>query len=341
MTFDMLGQITVPYRATNRTIALYQGDLSRIPPDHALDLLVLSAFPNDYAPTPTSLIGALWNRGVDVAALAADKQTDLREQCAFWLSRPIGLPAFHARRIACFEHRGLGTAPQLVGDLFRGLFPFLDPAHDQVVGMSLLSTGDQRGSAVHMMHAILEAGTHWLGRGLPVRELKIVVRPGAETDDLAAVMDRYRPAPLEDPDPDPDVFLSYASQDAAIANRIHAALEARADIRAVFNFKTSLRPGMGWLKELDGAIRGARAMIAVLSPDYMRSKYCEQELMCGQLRHLENGPYMFPVWWRDVAQIELWLRTVQMIDCRECDQGRLLTQLGGLRLPAQTEGPKA
>ena len=50
---------TVGDLGAERSIMLYVGDLAALPAHEAVDILVVSAFPNDYVATPRSLIGAL------------------------------------------------------------------------------------------------------------------------------------------------------------------------------------------------------------------------------------------------------------------------------------------
>lgn len=53
-------------------------------------MLLVSAFPRNYAPVPGTLIGALHHRGVSIERLAASNEADLRETSGFWLSKPLG-----------------------------------------------------------------------------------------------------------------------------------------------------------------------------------------------------------------------------------------------------------
>ncbi|MDR6305795.1 hypothetical protein GGQ85_003520 [Nitrobacter vulgaris] len=76
----LLEELTVVRPDEPRKIELLQGDLTCIPQEHAVDVLVVSAFPNDYLPTQGSLIGALHRAGLSVGDLARDKQADLRQQ---------------------------------------------------------------------------------------------------------------------------------------------------------------------------------------------------------------------------------------------------------------------
>lgn len=331
MSFVPLARIDISDRNTTRRIALYEGDLAAVPREHALDLLIVSAFRDDYIPTPTSLIGALARRGLSVQSLANDKAFDLRTQCAFWLSNPIELPGIHIGRLACFESQMIGLPTALVGDLFRGMFPFLDPDEDQVVGMPLLSTGDQGWSHKAMLEAVLDAASHWLSRGLPIRELKIVLRPSHRNAELVESFNAFRSETHLSDAPDTDVFLSYSSRDAKVASRTEQELLQRSDISKVFNFRSDIQVGMSWQREIDDAIESARAMVALISPDYLKSPECQEELMVARLRHKHEGRFLFPVWWRgEDSDVRLWLRNINIADCRQADVSGLVSSIAGL-----------
>lgn len=333
MSFRLLSQIKVPDRDTTRTIALYEGDLTLIPKEHALDLLLISAFRDDYIPTSDSLIGALHRRGISVADLASDKAHDLRRQCAFWLSHPIAHSGYNIGRIACFESQMMGAPTALVGDLFRGLFPFLDPDEEHVVGMPLLATGDQGWAATDMMEALVSAAAHWLARGLPISELKIVLRPSPKNTQLIQTFQKCSPTPLAPAKPTTDVFLSYSSVDKDIATKTEQELLRRDDVAQVFNFRSSINVGQSWQQEIDDAIQDARAMVALISPDYLKSPECQEELMVARLRNKHDGPFLYPIWWRGADEdVALWFKTINIADCRQSDRQTLVDRVQGLSL---------
>lgn len=85
----LLDTLKVYSGSEERKIEIYQGDLTALTPDEAVDILVVSAFPNDYTPTPDSLIGALFEKGISVEQLANNKAQDLRETSSCWISQEI------------------------------------------------------------------------------------------------------------------------------------------------------------------------------------------------------------------------------------------------------------
>ena len=111
----------------HKRVELYQGDLTALSKGNEFDLLVVSAFPDDYIPTCSSLIGALHRKGLSVANLATTKDVDLRESFSCWLSKEFTPedPGLRFRRILCFEPLVRGSPPELVGDIFRALTPMV------------------------------------------------------------------------------------------------------------------------------------------------------------------------------------------------------------------------
>lgn len=177
-------------------IELYHGDLSAIPAPHDIDIVVLSAFPNDYFPTPSTLIGALHAKGLSVEALARDKEIDLRKSLWCWISKELGKEEkerFRFHRILCFEpEKRKDDAAEYVADIFRCLNNFVFDDDVNHVAMTTVAAGGQKASAAKITEAILEAATFWLQRGLPLQTIKIVEIDEQKANDLKKVFARYK-----------------------------------------------------------------------------------------------------------------------------------------------------
>ncbi len=326
MTFTLLDKIDIQDGTTTRRIALYEGDLTALPPEHRVDILIVSAFPDHYAPTTTTLIGALDRSGVSIAELAKKKLHDLRATCAFWLSQPLtGAGAsLNIGQIACFEPRVLGAPPELVGNLFRGFFPFIDERAGRVVAMPVLATGNQGWPLDVMLRSILEAASNWLARGLAISELMIVEQVPERAAQLAAVMAEFKSKlAASSPKPAPpqayDVFLSFSSTDTDAADYVKSELQKRGDAKRVFDYRLEIDKGKSWQEELDRAIGSSKSIVAILSPAYFASPECREELMQARLRNKRSDrSVLFPIYWRDWGrELDLWLQVVNYADCRE------------------------
>lgn len=163
--------------AKPRRIELLQGDLTELGAGEGFDLLVVSAFPDDYLPTRTSLIGALHRKGLSVAALAKDKSVDLRDNFSCWLSKPLSPtdPGLRFTRILCFEPSKRGAPPEVVGDIFRALMPILAEEPDiNSIALPIVAAGNQGCSVAEMLPPLLDAALGWLEKGLPLDCIKIV-----------------------------------------------------------------------------------------------------------------------------------------------------------------------
>ena len=83
-------------------------------------------------------------------------------------------------------------------------------------------------------------------------------------------------APRPQAMPAKDVFVSYASQDKAVADAVVAALE-RAGLRC-WIAPRDVTPGAHYADEIISAITGARALILVLSDSALTSKHVGKEV---------------------------------------------------------------
>jgi len=307
-----------------RRIELCCGDLSFLPAEHAVDILVVSAFKNDYIPTPSSLIGALKRNGVSVYALSFDKSHDMREEFSCWLSQPVGVNSF--KRILCIESGWRGSPPEIADDVFRALAPTaLTNVPTKTVAMPLIGAGDQGYGAAEMLEAVLQAALSWFRRGIPIEVLKIVaysIEAAVQAKERFleikhAVLDEYKAVPAW------DVFLSYSSADTIAADRIQRALaDSYSGIR-IFRDRQALAPGASWIMQVADAIDSAHCVMALYTPDYWQSMFCKDELAAAYVRQATTASkILHPVFYRD-AHIPSFFQALHFTDCREADVTKL------------------
>jgi hypothetical protein len=323
-----------------REIQLLQGDLSQLPPQHAVDILVVSAFPNDYLPTPSSLIGALYKAGISVEQLSRSKELDMRQEFSCWLSRPI-IGALPFRQLLCIESGWRGTPPEITDDLFRALAPlFITTFPNGSVALPIIGAGDQGWPADQMLASILQTAVSWLRRGLAISVIKIVVYSERVADvarqtflkiqaddaghDTSDQTTRERGCNESSQKKNEyDVFLSYCRDDAATAEAIVQNLQRSVPTARVFYDSKAVLPGHSWLMDIAESLDDARRVVAIFTPHYWSSRYCKDEFAAALARQYDTGtPVLFPIYFR-AAKIPYLFRNIQYIDCREGDSAKL------------------
>jgi TIR domain len=327
----VLDTLKVFHGSEEKLIQICHGDLTALSPDEAVDVLIVSAFPDDYLETRGSLIGSLGRRGLHVGRLAWDKYADWRKEFSCWASKEIEptLPGLHYKRILCFETRG-GTPPERIGDIFRGLNALLnDNLMVETAAMPLVACGDQAWPMRAILAPLLEAAVNWMTIGLPLRVLKIV----AYSDDAAAELEEQfgrlkgsyeRLKPETGGAAEYDVFISYAHKDNREASLLVKSLKTCKPDLSIFLDRLSLDVGAAWQQKIYEAIDRSRKVVAVFSPSYVNSKVCLEEFNIGLCRRRKTGnECLFPVYLYS-AELPTYMEAlVNYVDCREGSETKL------------------
>ena len=203
-------------------------------------------------------------------------------------------PGIQFKRILCFEPLVRGRPPEVVGDIFRSLIPFLGddpPIHS--VAMPLVATGDQNVPVARMIDPLLDAAVHWMAIGLPLTELKIVAHSSAPARDLARefvrVKEKYAEFTLVPSEPAYDLFVSYSHEDTRDASMMVEELQQlRPDLRVFFD-RMTLDVGSAWQQEVYEAIDASRRFLSLLSSSYVKSKICVEEFNIALHRRRDTG----------------------------------------------------
>jgi TIR domain len=330
----LLDKITIPHPMGNKYIELYHGDLANMPTEQAVDILVVSAFPNSYAPTPGTLVCALDKNGVSLEELSKKKATDLREHFSCWLTQDI--PGQSFRRILCFEpaqknkDSGNSVKPsELVGEIFQSLMPFLFGTPPiKTIAMSLVTTGEQGFPVSEVMRPLLQASAKWLSLGLPVDKIKIVEIKEAKLPLLSSIFQEEKDR-LEGKSVAKkhqfkyDLFISYSHKNQYEIFEFEKELLRQAPDLCIFLDRKELNTGVSWQQELYDALDNCRMVVALLSEPYIDSKVCKEEFNIAVFRHREaSEAVLFPIFLYS-AHLPTYMKLIQFTDCRENNHDKL------------------
>lgn len=326
-----LDTLVITHGPEERAIELWHGDLANLPAEWDVDILVVSAHPNDYEPTEGSLIGALNTRGISVENLAHNKMVDLRQTCSCWMSQPVKIQQTDVpfKQILCFEPLHRGHPAEVVGDIFRSLVPFVCeyPPKTQVA-MPVVSTGYLSISLEDMVEPLFNAAVNWLEHGLPVQTLKIVEcsEPRAlELKGAFAILKKQYERKLRQTGHkrNYDLFISYSHQNAADMSLVMEELKRINPNIRIFIDKKDLEPGVAWQQKLYEAIDDCYKVIALYTPEYASSKACQEEYNIARVLHRQTPQgVLMPIYLRS-ADLPPHMGEWQYIDCREADRERV------------------
>ncbi|XP_028416557.1 uncharacterized protein LOC114540636 [Dendronephthya gigantea] len=315
------------------SIQLCIGDIIEIPKEDKVNVLVISAFPDDYVPTPPSLIGQLYNRlNIDVRVLAKDKEEDLRSLHSCWWSKPLP-DHLSFEKILCFEggFKVGKTSPQVVGDIFRCLVPAMGNEETRVV-MPLLAAGAQKFSKKQMLEELVTAAIHWIETGLSLRCLKIVLleREHENTELILRfkkMKESYQKGRMEKQKEhlsEYDIYLSYCEEDKGRTEFIIQCLQKNSKSIKVFSKLQELDMYESWQQQLYDTITSCKRVVALITPAYLKSTSCSEQFniaLC--LNRKLHHKFLIPLLLSHVSYMPMYMGITQYIDCREHDAEKI------------------
>jgi hypothetical protein len=181
------------FKASNlMEVGLFQGDLTAMSSAEHVSVLVISALPGDYTPTPGSMIAALAAKGVSVGDLAKTPAVDMRQQHKCWLSQSVQGQDFD--QLLVLETSGAEAAANIPG-LFAGLATAVpSPPANMTVASALLSTGSAGAQPADVLTALFNGAKASMEGGYGLTGLKVVVFKAAWISSLVTKFDELKGA---------------------------------------------------------------------------------------------------------------------------------------------------
>jgi hypothetical protein len=159
---------------------LVQSDITDL--SFSVDLLCISAFKNDYTPTDSSVIGQLYQKGINIDQLSENPELDFRESLGIWVSKDV--QGLFFKKIVCVEI--LGTNKTFIATV-KNLFAVISALEIQgqknvSIALPMLGAGDQAVADEIVISALLDISLEFLKYSRFLKKVYFVVRDSSKAD---------------------------------------------------------------------------------------------------------------------------------------------------------------
>ncbi|VDH98627.1 Hypothetical predicted protein [Mytilus galloprovincialis] len=310
-------------------IQLCYGDISK--QEDKMDIVMVSAFPGDYAAVGGTLIGALKrNLGINVLNLSRNKLMDLRTHFSCWMSKDLDsdLPF---KKLLCFERsRTKGCMIDQIRDMFRALVPACGSQETTLI-TPLLGTGNQGFSESKVLSCMVEAAANWMQAGLPLKCIKIVIY-GDNDSDLNSLFSSMKKKIISKTGKKVggkeltyDIYITYEQRDQNWVSMVTKALHARDKNLKLYTEVQKFDEEKIWQDNVFKTMSCSRKVIAILTPSFVNSKDClDQFNMAMCCNRLKNSQVLFPFLLSSVESMPVYMQIVQYFDCRVRKEGDVI-----------------
>jgi hypothetical protein len=250
-------------------------------------VLIISAFAEDFLETRATVIGRLAEKGLHVGRDIRPHAESAGPNC--WISRKLDESASRvssADRILCHETEWQRDPLDDLQTLFSALLVQAPHPEEPAwsVHMPLIGTGDKGGDPEATLKLIVLGFQEAFANGLNVRSVRIIVRDPERFRELQrtfrSLRDSYNPFEVHgDTKPRWKLFVSYSQKNKGIVHPVYENLRSRIapDVFIDYETRGQANEGMILSRDLALAVRQSRAMIAIISPEYVASPYCRLE----------------------------------------------------------------
>lgn len=161
----LINIISVPTSSGTKTIEIHNADLTNL--DWDIDILIFTAYPYSYHPSPNTVIKSLSeNKGIIVADFAVQPQIDLRHSLDCWVSKETSNPSI--RHLLCCEGikadiTKTGSSDDSMSNLF-GVLSILPHKGIKAssVALPILGTGVQGNKIEQVLPSLIEKAIYAL-----------------------------------------------------------------------------------------------------------------------------------------------------------------------------------